>query len=122
MGNNTYQLIAYFFSGMYPYPALQLMVNNGADEDNNYVIQTSALFRDYVPQKFGKFFTTATRNFNLPLITVDEVYFNRAEASIRKNNGLTEQAKADLTIMINNQTFSDDAAESPYRHHGWHDW
>jgi hypothetical protein len=110
MGNNTYQLIAYFFSGMYPYPALQFMVNNGADEDNNYVIQTSALFRDYVPQKFGKFFTTATRNFNLPLMTVDEVYFNRAEASIRKNNGLNDQAKADLTILINNQNFADDAA------------
>ncbi|WP_206022512.1 RagB/SusD family nutrient uptake outer membrane protein [Pseudoflavitalea sp. G-6-1-2] len=111
MGGNTYQLIAYFYSGMYPYPALQLMQNAGADDDGSYVIQTSALFRDFVPQKFGKFFTTATRNFNLPLITVDEVYFNRAEATIMKNGGLTNASKADLALMIKNQTFIDDAAD-----------
>ena len=110
MGNNTFQLITYFWSGMYPYPALQHMQENGADDDNNYVIQTSALFRDYVPQKFGKFFTVATRNFNLPLVTVDEVYFNRAEAAIYKAGGLPDEAKADITLMIRNQTFTDDAA------------
>lgn len=112
MGNNTYQLIAYFFSGMYPYPALQYMVDNGADDANNYIIQTSALFRDYVPQKFGKFFNTATRNFNLPLMTVDEVLFNRAEAYIRKNNGITDEAKASLSLLITNQNYNTTAANT----------
>lgn len=106
MGNNTYQLLAYFFHGMYPYPALQLMQQNNADPGNNYIIQTSALFRDYVPQKFGKFFSVSTRNFNLPLLTVDEVYFNRAEANIEKNNGINTSAINDLSLLIDNQTFT----------------
>ncbi|MDA3615456.1 RagB/SusD family nutrient uptake outer membrane protein [Polluticaenibacter yanchengensis] len=106
MGNNTYQLIAYFWSGMYPYPALQFMRTNNADPQNNYIIQTSALFSDYVPQKFGKFFNTSTRNFNLPLLTVDEVYFNRAEANIEKNNGINQSAINDLSVLIDNQNFT----------------
>ncbi|BAV05541.1 SusD family protein [Filimonas lacunae] len=106
MGSNTYQLIAYFFHGFYPYPALQLMQANSADPTNNYIIQTSPLFRDYVPQKFGKFFNSSTRNFNLPLLTADEVYFNRAEASIEKNNGMNSVAIADLSLLIDNQTFT----------------
>lgn len=106
MGNNTYQLIAYFWNGMYPYPALQVMRDNNADAANNYIIQTSALFRDYVPQKFGKFFNTSARNFNLPLLTVDEVYFNRAEANIEKNNGMNASAISDLSLLIDNQTFT----------------
>lgn len=106
MGNNTYQLIAYFFNGMYPYPIAQLMRDNNADSANNYVIITSALFRDFVPQKFGRFFNTSSRNFNLPLLTADEVYFNRAEASIEKNNGITPAAISDLRLLIDNQTFT----------------
>lgn len=106
MGNNTYQLLAYFYNGMYPYPILQLMQQNNADPANNFIIQTSALFRDYVPQKFGKFFNTSARNFNLPLLTVDEVYFNRAEANIEKNNGINQSAINDLSLLIDNQTFT----------------
>lgn len=106
MGNNTYQLIAYFFSGMYPYPARQFMQANNADPANDYIIQTSALFSDFVPQKFGKFFNASARNFNLPLLTVDEVIFNRAEANIEKNSGINQSAISDLSTLIDNQNFT----------------
>ncbi|SHL41151.1 SusD family protein [Chitinophaga jiangningensis] len=110
MGNNTYQLIAYFWMGMFPYPAVQMLRDEGADDDNNYTIQTSPLYSDYVPQKLMLFQPTATRNGNMPVLTVDEVLFNRAEAAIEKAKGMTAQAQADLTALINNQTFSDEAA------------
>lgn len=42
----------------------------------------------------------------MPLLTVDEVLFNRAEADIEKNNGLTDVSKGDLTLLIKNQNFS----------------
>lgn len=106
MGGNTYQLIAYFFTGMYAYPAMQLMKENNADSADNYRILTSPLFNDFVPQKFGKFFTLASRYFNMPLFTVDEVYFNRAEATIEKNNGMTQSVINDLSVLIDNQNFT----------------
>ncbi len=106
MGNNTYQLLAYFWMGMYPYPARQVMMANGADDNNDYIIQTSALFNDFVPQKLMEFLAQTTRNGNMPLLTVDEVFFNRAEADIEKNNGLTAASRADLTVLIRNQNFS----------------
>lgn len=110
MGNNTYQLLAYFWMGMYPYPAVQMLRDEGADPQNNYVIITSALHNDYVPQKLMLFQSLATRSGNLPLLTVDEVLFNRAEAEIEKAKGMTPQAQADLTLLINNQTFRNDSA------------
>ena len=106
MGNNTYQLLAYFFNGMYPYPAVQLLRDNAADPANNYVIITSPLVNDYVPQKLMNFQATSARSFNLPLFTVDEVYFNRAEASIEKNNGITAVAKSDLDLLMRTQNYS----------------
>jgi hypothetical protein len=107
LGNNTYQLLAYFWTGMYPFPALQLLRENAADPGNNYVIITSALMNDYVPQKLMNFYPPSTSgSFNLPLFTVDEVYFNRAEASIEKNNGITPAAKSDLDVLIRNQNYS----------------
>ncbi|MDQ3845272.1 MAG: RagB/SusD family nutrient uptake outer membrane protein [Bacteroidota bacterium] len=106
MGNNTYQLLAYFWHGMYPYPAVQLLRDNAADPANNYVIITSPLMNDYVPQKLMNFYTPTARSFNLPLFTVDEVYFNRAEASIEKNNGMTNTAKNDLDLLMRNQNYS----------------
>lgn len=106
MANNTYQLMAYFWMGMFPYPALQVMRDNGADENNDYIIQTSPLFRDYVPQKLMIFQSQATRSGNMPLLTVDEVLFNRAEANIEKNSGLTDASKADLALLIRNQNFA----------------
>lgn len=112
MASNTYQLMAYFWMGMFPYPAAQVMRDNGADDANNYVIITSALFRDFVPQKLMIFQPTATRSGNMPLLTVDEVLFNRAEADIEKNNGLTDLSKADLTLLIKNQNFSTATANS----------
>lgn len=60
MGSNTYQLMAYFWMGMFPYPAAQVMRENGADDRNNYVIITSALFRDFVPQKLMIFQSATT--------------------------------------------------------------
>ncbi|SIN68440.1 RagB/SusD family nutrient uptake outer membrane protein [Chitinophaga niabensis] len=112
MGNNTYQLMAYFWHGLYPYPARQVMQQNGADDANDYIIQTSALFSDFVPQKLMVFQPTDTRNGNMPLLTVDEVLFNRAEAEIEKNNGINDNAKADLTVLIRNQNFSTNTANT----------
>lgn len=106
LGNNTYQLLAYFFNGMYPYPAVQLLRDNAADPANNYVIITSPLVNDYVPQKLMNFQAPSSRSFNLPLFTVDEVYFNRAEASIEKNNGITAAAKTDLDLLMRSQNYS----------------
>lgn len=111
IGNNTYQLMAYFWMGMFPYPARQVMANYGADDDNDYIIQTSPLFRDYVPQKLMIFQSQATRSGNFPLLTVDEVFFNRAEAEIEKNNGITPAAKADLTVLIQNQNLTQTTAD-----------
>ena len=42
----------------------------------------------------------------MPLFTVDEVYFNRAEASIEKNNGITAAAKSDLDLLMRTQNYS----------------
>jgi hypothetical protein len=106
LGNNTYQLLSYFFNGMFPYPAVQLLRDNEADPGNNYVIITSPLVNDYVPQKLMNFEGPAARSFNLPLFTVDEVYFNRAEALIEKNNGITAAARRDLDLLMRAQNYS----------------
>lgn len=107
MGNNTYQLIAYFWSGYYPYPINQAIGNNFSAGE---MIQTSPLFSDYIPIKFIYFYTGANRNMNMPLITVDEVLFNKAEASLENEQTFNSTVKADLTSIIDNLPFTTAAA------------
>ncbi|NQX40746.1 SusD family protein [Pedobacter steynii] len=101
MGNNTYQLLAYFFSGYYPYTLSSFMLDQGG---HSGTIRTSPLYDDIIMVKFVYFSTQSNRNMNMPLITVDEALFNRAEAQIEKNQLLNDVAKADLLSLINNQS------------------
>lgn len=100
MGNNTYQLLAYFFSGYYPYPHRQFL---GKDDE---FILSSPLFEDIIPLKIYYFASLARRNMNMPLITVDEALFNKAEAVIQENGMFNESVKADLTTIINTLNFN----------------
>ncbi len=107
MGNNTYQLFAYFFSGYYPYPLNQFFGNSFSVGE---MIQTSPLYADFIPIKFVYFFASANRNMNLPLVTVDEVLFNRAEASLQDEGSFNTAVKADLTAVIDSLPFTTAAA------------
>ncbi len=97
MGNNTYQTFGYFWWGYYPYPFRQFLNN-----DTEF-IQTNALFFDIIPVKFVYFFVKFY--MNIPLITVDEVLFNKAEASIQEEGVFNASVKADLTAIINTLNF-----------------
>ncbi|WP_199120201.1 RagB/SusD family nutrient uptake outer membrane protein [Pedobacter sp. ASV28] len=109
MGNNTYQLFAYFWSGFYPYPLNQFIGNSFTAGE---MIQTSALFADYIPIKYIYFYSAANRNMNLPLITVDEVLFNKAEATIQDEGLFNATVKSDLTAVIDNLPFTTAAANA----------
>lgn len=109
MSNNTYQLIGYFWSGYYPYPLMQFYSSNGGGSFGDFaadeMIMTSILFSDKIPVKYLYFYSAARRNLNLPLVTVDETIFNKAEATIENDNGISTATKADLNLMIDNMNF-----------------
>jgi hypothetical protein len=110
MGNNTYQLIADLQTGYYPYPLMQFYSSNGGgnfgDFANDEMIQSSILFSDKMPQKFYYSYSSARRSFNMPLITVDETIFNKAEATIQNDNAISTATTADLYLMIDNMNFT----------------
>jgi hypothetical protein len=110
MGNNTYQLIAYFWSGFYPYPLMEFYKKNGGgnfgDFSTDEMIQTSGLFSDKIPQKYVYFYSAANRSMNLPLVTIDEIIFNKAEATIQNENAINNAVKTDLRTMIDNMDFT----------------
>lgn len=117
MGNNTYQVIAFFWSGYYPYPFMQFYGDNTSVGrfgvyTTDEMIQTSPLFSDKIPQKFLYFFSAANRNMNMPLITVDEVIFNKAESSIENEGSANAVVKADLSLMIDNLPFTNAATNT----------
>jgi len=94
MGNNTYQLIAYFWHGLYIDPLVAEM------KSNSEAIQTSPLVVDMIPIKLLYFSSTANRNFNLPLFTVDEVVYNKLEATILRDQAVSEATKAELNRLV----------------------
>jgi len=103
MGNNTYQLIGYFFHGFYPDPIRAFISSYGADPSNNLFIQTSPLFNDFIPMKYLYFYSLDKRNMNMPIFTVDEVMFNKAESIIQKNNGPSDESSIILRKLMEAQ-------------------
>ena len=99
MGNNTFQLISYFYSGYYPYPYRRFL-GSGSE-----FIRTSKLFDDIIPVKFIYFDRPERRAFNMPLITVDEVLLNKAEAVIQEKGVFSASENTDLTTIINTINF-----------------
>lgn len=94
MGNNTYQLIAYFWHGLYIDPLVAEM------RTNSEAIQTNPLVADLLPIKILYFYSTANRSFNVPLFTVDEVVYNKLEATILKDQAVSADTKAEMNRLV----------------------
>ncbi len=115
VGGNTYQLFAFVNTGFYPYPLMQFyggLSGGFGDFAADEMIMSSILFQDKIPQKYLYFNASARQTPNIPLITVDEVLFNHAEATIEKGGAtaIGDDSKAKLTSIIDNLNFTAAAA------------
>lgn len=102
MGDNSLNMTASPNLGFYADPAKDFAIDLGLASGE--FVQTSPLYNDFFPNKVAYFFQYGKINMNLPLVTIDEVYFNRAEAYIAK--GLYDSAWFDLSDIVKKQNLT----------------
>jgi tetratricopeptide (TPR) repeat protein len=117
VGGNTFQTISFVNSGYYPYPFMQSYNGMGSgfgDYLADEMIMSSILFQDKMPVKFLYFNVAARQLPTLPIVTVDEVIFNRVEAAVEKEGTLSTDSKTKLSNILDNLNFTP-AATTRYK-------
>jgi len=105
ISENTYQLLSYFWSGFYPYPLQGFLISQGKEENRDHFIVTSNLSGDIVPIKVEYFLGGGPpRHTGLfPLLSIDRVWYNKAEANIELGN--LDEAKQDIQLLLSKDNY-----------------
>lgn len=110
MSENTTQFLSYYWSGFYTFPLRGFMGSFDTNIVNPsrvrfYFINTSPLIDDIVFVNTMYFLNSPAgrHTISLPLLSVDRVFYNRAEAYIQL--GKIEEAKTDLRSLLSRDFF-----------------